>query len=153
MGEFNGLISREETGINSELFRNHFNFQRPSEILKVVCNTNDKKKNSNLMNKIKRRLSDLEKEIKEMGDDEKRVEETDRIVNIVEKILRENQQGQGLKILMLDQMLRKLSITLAQLKAANNPGKPKNEIRQLLFSLYRSEKLTKTIYNNLINII
>ena len=131
----------------------YFNFQRPSEILKVVCNTNDKKKNSNLMNKIKRRLSDLEKEIKEMGDDEKRVEETDRIVNIVEKILRENQQGQGLKILMLDQMLRKLSITLAQLKAANNPGKTKNEIRQLLFSLYRSEKLTKTIYNNLINII
>ena len=153
MGEFKGLISREETGKNSELFRNHFNFQRPSEILKVVCNTNDKKKNSNLMNKIKRRLSDLEKEIKEMGDDEKRVEETDRIVNIVEKILRENQQGQGLKILMLDQMLRKLSITLAQLKAANNPGKTKNEIRQLLFSLYRSEKLTKTIYNNLINII
>ena len=153
MGEFNGLISREETGINSELFRNHFNFQRPSEILKVVCNTNDKKKNSNLMNKIKRRLSDLEKEIKEMGDDKKRVEETDRIVNVVEKILRENQQGQGLKILMLDQMLRKLSITLAQLKAANNPGKTKNEIRQLLFSLYRSEKLTKTIYNNLINII
>ena len=148
MEEFNGFISREETGINSELFRNHFNFQRPSEILKV-----DKKKNSNLINKIKSRLSDLEKEIKEMGDDEKRVEETDRIVNVVEKILRENQQGQGLKILMLDQMLRRLSITLAQLKAGNNSGKPKNEMRQLLFSLYRSKKLAKTIYNNLINII
>ena len=148
MEEFNGFISREETGINSELFRNHFNFQRPSEILKV-----DKKKNSNLINKIKSRLGDLEKEIKEMGDDEKRVEKTDRIVNAVEKILRENQQGQGLKILMLDQMLRRLSITLAQLKAGNNSGKPKNEMRQLLFSLYRSEKLAKTIYNNLINII
>ena len=148
MEEFNGFISREETGINSELFQNHFNFQRPSEILKV-----DKKKNSNLINKIKSILSDLEKEIKEMGDDEKRVEETDRIVNVVEKILRENQQGQGLKILMLDQMLRRLSITLAQLKAGNNSGKPKNEMRQLLFSLYRSEKLAKTIYNNLINII
>ena len=148
MEEFNGFISREETGINSELFQNHFNFQRPSEILKV-----DKKKNSNLINKIKSRLGDLEKEIKEMGDDEKRVEKTDRIVNAVEKILRENQQGQGLKILMLDQMLRRLSITLAQLKAGNNSGKPKNEMRQLLFSLYRSEKLAKTIYNNLINII
>ena len=43
-----------------------------------------------------------------MGDDKKRVEETDRIVNVVEKILRENQQGQGLKILMIDQMLRRL---------------------------------------------
>ena len=148
MEEFNGFISREETGINSELFQNHFNFQRPSEILKV-----DKKKNSNLINKIKSRLSDLEKEIKEMGDDEKRVEKTDKIVNAVEKILRENQQGQGLKILMLDQMLRRLSITLAQLKAGNNSGKPKNEMRQLLFSLYRSKKLAKTIYNNLINII
>ena len=50
-------------------------------------------------------------------------------------------------------MLSRLPITLAQLKAGNNSQKLKNEIRQLLYSLYLSKKLTKTIYNNLINII
>ena len=50
-------------------------------------------------------------------------------------------------------MLSTLLITLAQLKAVNNSQKLKNEIRQLLYSLYRSKKLTETTYNNLINII
>ena len=50
-------------------------------------------------------------------------------------------------------MLSRLPIALAQLKAGNNSQKLINEIRQLLYSLYRSKKLTKTIYNNLINII
>ena len=48
-------------------------------------------------------------------------------------------------------MFSRLPITLAQLKAGNNSEKSKNEIRQLLYSLYRSKKLTKTIYDNLIN--
>ena len=66
---------------------------------------------------------------------------------------RRNQQGQGLKILTPDQMLSRLPITLAQLKAGNNSQKLINEIRQLLYSLYHSKKLTKTIYNHLINTI
>ena len=40
-------------------------------------------------------------------------------------------------------MLNGLPVTLAQLKAGNNSEKLKNEIRQLLYSLYRSKKLTK----------
>ena len=48
-------------------------------------------------------------------------------------------------------MLSRLPITLAQLKAGNNTEKHKNEIRQLLYSLYRLKTLTKTIYKNLIN--
>ena len=59
--------------------------------------------------------------------------------------------GHGLKILTPNQMLNRLPITLAQLKAGNNSEKLKNEIRQLLCSLHRSKKLTKTVYNNLIN--
>ena len=59
----------------------------------------------------------------------------------------------GLKILTPNQMLSRLPITLAKLKAGNNSQKLINEIRQLLHSLYRSKKLTKTIYNNLINAI
>ena len=66
---------------------------------------------------------------------------------------RRNQQGQGLKILTPDQMLSRLPITLAQLKAGNNSEKLKNEIRQLLYSLYRSKKLTKQLYKSLIDII
>ena len=50
-------------------------------------------------------------------------------------------------------MLSRLPITLAQLKAGNNLEKLKNEIRQLLYSLYRSKQITKTIYKNLINTI
>ena len=46
-------------------------------------------------------------------------------------------------------MLSRLPITLAQLKAGNNSLRLKNEIRQLLYSLYRSKKSTKTIYNHL----
>ena len=52
---------------------------------------------------------------------------------------RRNQPGQGLKILTPDQMLSRLPITLAQLKAGNNSEKLINEIRQLLYSLYRSK--------------
>ena len=65
----------------------------------------------------------------------------------------ENQEGQGLKILTPDQMLSRLPINLAQLKAGNNSEKLKNEIRQLLYSLYQSKKLSKTIYNNLVNTV
>ena len=50
-------------------------------------------------------------------------------------------------------MLSRLPITLAQLNAGNNSEKLKNEIRQLLYSLYRSKKLTKQIYKSLIDII
>ena len=64
-----------------------------------------------------------------------------------------NKKGQGLKILTLDQTLSRLPISLAQLKAGNNLEILKNEIRQLLYSLYRSKKLSKTVYNNLINTV
>ena len=50
-------------------------------------------------------------------------------------------------------MLSTLSISLAQLKAGNNSGKLKNEIRPLLYSLYCSKKFTKTMYKYLISII
>ena len=64
-----------------------------------------------------------------------------------------NQRGQGLKILTPQEMLSRLPISLVQLKAGNNSEKPKNEIRQLLYSLYRSKKLSKTVYKHLMNTI
>ena len=50
-------------------------------------------------------------------------------------------------------MLSRLAISLTQLNAGNNSEELKNEIRQLLYSLYKSKNLTKQIYKNLIDII
>ena len=85
------------------------------------------------------------------------IEENEKIINIVEHILYfnqlEQQKGEGLKILTPNQMLSRLPITLAQLKTGNNSEKLKNEIRQILYSLYRSKKLTKKPFKSLIDII
>ena len=62
-------------------------------------------------------------------------------------------EWKGLKILTSNQMLSRLPISLAQLKAGNNSEKFKNNIRQLLYSLYTSKKLTKQLYKSLVEII
>ena len=62
---------------------------------------------------------------------------------------RNNQAEQGLKILTPNKMLSRLPITLAQLQAGNTSQKRDQTI--ILYSLYRSKKLTKAINNNLIN--
>ena len=62
-------------------------------------------------------------------------------------------KGTGLKILTNKQMLNRLPIFLAQIQAGNNSIKLKNKIRQRLYSLCRSNVLTKTVYNNLIKSI
>ena len=64
-----------------------------------------------------------------------------------------SKNGKRLKILTNKQMLNRLPILLAQIEAANNSIKLKNEARQILYSLYRSKVLTKTVYNNLIKSI
>ena len=61
--------------------------------------------------------------------------------------------GTGLKILTPKQMLQRLPIALAQVKAGNNSEKLLNEIRQIVYSLYQSKKITKKIYNNIIKSI
>ena len=122
---------------------------------KKIYETKDKKKNNKSVNVIRSGLSDLKKEVENMGEEEKEIEQPDKILKIVEEILEFNrqQQGQGLKILTPNQMLSRLPISLAQLKAGNNSEKLKNKIRQLLYSLYRSKKLTKNIYKSLVDII
>ena len=61
-----------------------------------------------------------------------------------------SKKGKGLKILTNKQMLNRLPILLTQIQAGNNSIKLKNETRQILYSLYRSKALTKTVYNKLI---
>ena len=123
---------------------------------KIMYKTKNTNRNKDLVNVIKSRLVDLKNEIKKMSEDETEIEKPDEMVDIVEKILElinQNQEGKGLKILTPDQTLSGLPISLAQLKVGNDSEKLKNEIIQLLYSLYRSKKLSKRIYNNLINTI
>ena len=65
--------------------------------------------------------------------------------------VKRQQKGERLKIMTPKQMTVRLPILLAQLKAGNNSLKVKNEIRQIAYSLYRSNNLSKTIYSNLIS--
>ena len=98
------------------------------------------------MDVFKSGLKDLKKEIKEMPKEERENEKPDKIVEIVQDILRsikQKQEGKGIKILTPNQMLSRLPISLAQLKAGNNSEKLKNEIRQLLYSLYHSKNMTE----------
>ena len=64
-----------------------------------------------------------------------------------------SKKGKGIKILTNQRMLNYFPILLAQIQAGNNSIKLKNETRQILYSLYRSKALTKTVYNKLIKYI
>ena len=62
-------------------------------------------------------------------------------------------KGTGLKILTPKQMLERLPIALAQVKAGNSPENLLNDIRQIVYSLYQSKEITKKVYNNIIKSI
>ena len=63
------------------------------------------------------------------------------------------QKGHGLKIMTPSQLITRLPILLAQKQAGNNIQELNNEIRQIIYSFYRSKNLSKTVYNHLINSI
>ena len=112
------------------------------------------KENKDQVYSIKKILDKIKKEIKNVPKN-KKVILNKEIINIDERLLYFNQleqHGSGLKILTPDQMLSRLRITLAQLKAGNGSEKLKHKIRQLLYYLYRSKKLTKQLYKSLIDI-
>ena len=50
-------------------------------------------------------------------------------------------------------MFQRLPIALAQIKAGNNSESLLNEVRQIIYSLYQSKKITKKLYNNIIKSI
>ena len=62
-------------------------------------------------------------------------------------------EGTGLKILTPKQMLQRLPIALAQVKAGNNSESLLNKIRQIVYSLYQSKQITKKVYINIIKSI
>ena len=55
------------------------------------------------------------------------------------------------KILSPKQMIQRLPIALAQVKASNTSEKLLNEIRQIIYSLYWAKEITKKVYDNIMN--
>ena len=92
------------------------------------------------------------------------IEDYGSMILEAKKLARE-QEGEGanemsrvnvserLKILTPSQMLKRLPIALAQIKAGNNSESLLNEIRQIVYSLYRSKEITKKVYNKIIKSI
>ena len=123
------------------MFKNYFtNSQSPSDMCKKLRDT-EGNKNEDQVQAIKKMLDKMKKCIKRFSEDKKSIiKENEKIINMVERILHFNQleqQASGLKILTPNQMLSRLPVSSAQLNARNNSEKLKNEIRELLYSLYR----------------
>ena len=70
-----------------------------------------------------------------------------------ESLYKAKHEGTGLKMLTSNQTLKRLPIALAQIKSGNNSESLLNEIKQIVYYLYRSKKITKMLYNNIINLI
>ena len=79
-------------------------------------------------------------------------------INFLETILKYYQmqitmlketEGKGLELLTSKQMLQRLPIALAQVKAGNNSENLLNEIRRVIYSVYQSKEIAKKVYNNL----
>ena len=138
------------------MFSYYFDYSSPSDMLSKLNNKRDQT-NKDQVYLIEKTLTNIKNIVKNVPKDNPlKTEENEKIIDIVERIFElnsENQLGLGLKILTPNQMLSRLPISLARLKAGNNSEKLKNEIRQLLYSLYRSKKLTKQLYKSLIDII
>ena len=148
-------IKRKESSINNALFKHCFKYSSPSNICNQLSETKGAV-NEVRVDLIKKTLTKMKNIVKNgPADDLLKTEENEKIIDVVESILEINdkiQSGQGLKYLIPNQMLSKLPTSLEQLKAGNNSGKLNNEIKKLLYSLYRSKNFTKQLYKKLVDI-
>ena len=135
-------IKEKEQNINNLLFKEYFtDYKSPSNMSEKLIETEDAEVNKIKADFIKKILSKLQKTVDCVTKyDTLKTKENKKIIDIVKHILEFNdkiQLGQGLKILTPNQMLSRLPMSLAQLKARNNSEKLKNKLRQILYSLYR----------------
>ena len=122
------------------MFNHYFDYSSPSNMLSRLSDAKDDV-NKNLVYLIKKSLAKIKNIVRKVPENKRlTIEENEKILDIVERILElnnENQLGLGLKILTPNQIVKRLPISLAQLKAGYNSEKLKNEIGELLYSLYR----------------
>ena len=157
------------TGKELQMFKKLFSYKNPGKLEEALIRVNAKEKYNDLLNDLNIKRTVLRDQIKtKIGVSRTRLENLANVVkNILDNVGLNNNmpdleseesaaQGQSakkLKILTPNQMLNRLPVYLAQLNAGNNSENLKNEIKQLLYSLYRSNDLTKQIYKSLIDII
>ena len=143
-------IIADENDINDEIFWDYLTYQNPSFLAKDLIRAKQDK-NEQLVNDINDELIDLRNAIikKEIPENEN----TNKLVDIIEKILDSNKQqkGKGLEIITPKKMLQRLPITLARVKAVTTSEDLLNEIRQIIYSLYRAKEVNKKVYNNIMN--
>ena len=112
-------IEKEEKNINNKLLKEYFtNYQNPSDMYKKLRET-ESTRNENRVYLIKPVLNQMKKVIENVPENKIfKIEENEKIIDIVERILyfnQLNQEGKGSKILTPSQMLSRLPISLAQL--------------------------------------
>ena len=86
----------------TDLFKEYFDFATSIDLAKKLFEIKDKKKNDDFVESIKNRWSKLKEELEKMSKEEKEIEKPNKILQIVEEILKFNKQNQewkGLKIL------------------------------------------------------
>ena len=101
----------------------------------------------------KRTKSNIENHFNARNSAIKFIEDYGSMILEAKRLAKKSQEGEGLKILTPNQMLKRLPIALAQIKAGNNSESLLNEIRQIVYFLYQSKEITKKVYNNIINSI
>ena len=118
--------------------------------LNKIAPGNPKQKSNNQLNVIKnvKSLYDSRQKIIDLLNDNSKIRS-----EAIYKSKQNETKGKGLKILTPKQMLQRLPIALAQVKAGNNSESLLNEIRQIVYSLYQSKEITKKVYNNIIKSI
>ena len=140
------IIAKKKKNIDNDLFNKYFNYPSPDIKIKRLKDVGDEK-NKNMVKSINKTLNKMKENIKDVPENKTfKIEENKKIIDIAEEILELNKEKHSAKVLKTltpEQMLSRLPITLAQLKAGKNSGKLKNEIRRFFYSLYRSKKLTK----------
>ena len=137
--------------VNNDVTSRYRKDKNSTELLSIQ-NFLDDINNEDIKNK-----KDASKNFKDLKNNVKSDESKDTVKELEHTIFgydyeKKELSGSGLKILTNKQMLNRLSILLSQIQVTSST-KLKNEIRQILYSLYKSKVLTKTVYNNLIKVI
>ena len=139
------------------MFKKYFtDYQSPSDMYKKLCET-EGTRNENQIFLIKEVLNRMKKGIKNVSKNRKvMIEEDEKMITIVVRILYFNQldqSGHGLKLLTPNEMLSRLAISLAQLKAGNNSVKLEKQNQANFVFFEQIKKLTKNVCKSLIDII
>ena len=117
------MVKEKERNVNNELLSHYFNCTNPSNMLSKLSDAKGEI-NKNRVNSINEKQTKIKNIVTNLPKDKAfKIEENEKIIDIVERILEvnsENQLGLGLKILTPNQMLSRLPTSLAQSNAGNN---------------------------------